>query len=78
MKVQVKISHVQERGYRAWCPALPGCKVWGQSRDEALEKIRLAVRGYLASLEVALPRQLQRLSITTSGLDDRFDVLSVA
>ncbi len=40
-----------EDGYIvAACPALPGCLSQGKSRDEALENIKDAIEGYLASL----------------------------
>jgi predicted RNase H-like HicB family nuclease len=47
--------------YHAWCLALPGCAVCGQSVGEARRKIHEAVRVYVANLEVALPRELGRL-----------------
>ena len=34
----------------ASCPTLPGCHSQGRTRDEALDNIREAIRGYLASL----------------------------
>ncbi len=40
-----------EDGYIvAECPSLPGCLSQGRTRDEALENIREAIEGYLASL----------------------------
>ncbi len=62
MKLVVKISREVGGAYRASCPALPGCVVWGQSREEAKTKINQAIEGYLASLNVALPRELARLA----------------
>jgi predicted RNase H-like HicB family nuclease len=61
MNLAIHIAKKAESAYRAWCPSLPGCMVYGQSREEARGKIRDAVRGYLASLEVSLPRELERL-----------------
>jgi hypothetical protein len=46
--------------YRAWCPALPGCAVYGGSWREAKVRIQQAIGGYLAHLSVALPRELAR------------------
>ena len=57
MKIAVKITHEQNGTYRASCPALPGCYVHGCSYEEAKEKIDQAVRGYLGSLNVALPKE---------------------
>ena len=34
----------------ASCPTLPGCHSQGRTRDEALNNIREAIRGYLASM----------------------------
>ena len=58
MKLVIRLSRVSEAAYVAWCPALPGCSVRANSRDEAHHRIRDAVTGYLASLDVALPREL--------------------
>lgn len=58
MKLVVKIARQNGRGYRAWCPALPGCAVSAESEQEARTRIRCAVNGYLMSLDVALPREL--------------------
>ena len=60
MKVVVHLSRQSDAYYRAWCPALPGCVVYGQSKQEAQEKIEAAIQGYLASLDIALPRELER------------------
>lgn len=61
MNLAIHIVKKAEAAYRAWCPSLPGCSVYGRSIQEARGKIHDAVRGYLASLEVALPRELGRL-----------------
>lgn len=58
MNLAIKLEHRIDGTYRACCPALPGCSVWGQSKEDAHVKIDLAVRGYLASLDVCLPREL--------------------
>ena len=62
MNLSVHIARRGGREYRAWCPSLPGCMVYGATVQEAKDRIRQAVRGYLSSLEVALPRELIRLS----------------
>ncbi len=60
MKLVVKMSRQANGMFRAWCPALPGCAVYGECKEEAQVRIRRAVEGYLASLDVALPRELGR------------------
>jgi predicted RNase H-like HicB family nuclease len=60
MESAVRIAGPCDGTYRAWCPALPGCTVYGSSRREAKARIRQAVSGYLEHLAVALPRELAR------------------
>ena len=60
MRLVVQISKVNNGCYRACCPALPGCAVVAQTQREAHEKITTAVEGYIASLDVTLPRELER------------------
>jgi|GEM_PF-1212412 len=60
MQLVVKIAPHEGFGYRAWCPALPGCYVFAQTHEEAKARIHEAVAGYLASLDVSLPRELDR------------------
>jgi predicted RNase H-like HicB family nuclease len=58
MKLAIKIKQQSDGNYRACCPSLPGCSVCGQTKEDARSQIDLAVRGYLASLDVCLPREL--------------------
>lgn len=62
MKLVVRMARQENGMYHAWCPALPGCRVLGDSIAEARSKIQLAVEGYLAHLQDVLPRELQRQS----------------
>ena len=64
MKIVVKMEKSCEGCFRAWCPALPGCRVVAESRGEAARRIDAAIRGYIASLNVALPRELQEIMQT--------------
>jgi predicted RNase H-like HicB family nuclease len=60
MKTAVRIAGLLNGAYRAWCPALPGCVVYGRSRREAKARIRQAVAGYVEHLDFSLPRELGR------------------
>ena len=45
------VFQMDEDGWEvASCPTLPGCHSQGRTREEALDNIREAIRGYLASL----------------------------
>lgn len=67
MELAVKI--IQRAGsYEAWCPALPGCRIRAESQKQAHKQIRLAVEGYIASMNVALPRELAAMmQMETTG-----------
>ena len=67
MTSAVRIAGLHDGTYRAWCPSLPGCAVLGRSRREAKSRIRQAVCGYLRHLEVALPRELARVTRLAFG-----------
>ena len=60
MKLAIRITQERNGTYRACCPSLPGCRVCGETREGAHAKINAAVQGYLASLDVCLPRELGR------------------
>jgi predicted RNase H-like HicB family nuclease len=60
MKLVIRIKQQLNGSYRASCPSLPGCCVFARTKEEAHSKIGLAVQGYLASLDVCLPRELNR------------------
>ncbi len=62
MKLVVRITQTASDSFRGCCPALPGCIVYGHSRNETRQRIYEAVGGYLASLDVALPRELSQLA----------------
>lgn len=44
--------HRTEEGYSVSCPALPGCWSQGETKIEALENVREAIREYLAVKDV--------------------------
>ncbi len=46
------IIYPGEDGYWvAECPSLPGCISQGETKEQAIENIREAIRGYVAALE---------------------------
>ena len=47
----VYLQKAEERGYIVSAPALPGCVTQGETRQEALEMIKDAIEGYIASLK---------------------------
>ena len=50
MKYKV-ILHCSEEGYAVSCPALPGCWSQGETEEEALANIQIAIKEYLNALE---------------------------
>ncbi len=65
---QVVIYRGEDGYWVTECPGLPGCVSQGASREEAIQNIREAIRGYLAVLE-------------TEGLpipEEHFDTLLIA
>lgn len=48
--MQYPITLVEsEEGFAVWCDDLPGCCSQGQTRAEALENIRIAIREWLSA-----------------------------
>ncbi len=60
MKIMVHIRRNAGGTYRTFCPMLPGCEVFASSREEATERMKFALKGYLANLEEILPRELSK------------------
>jgi len=50
MKYRVIIEQDEDGMFIVECPGLPGCISRGKTRSEALENIKDAIAGYLASL----------------------------
>jgi antitoxin HicB len=51
MKFRVHVEPDEDGVFVAECPNLPGCISQGSTRPEALQNIKDAIAGYLASLE---------------------------
>ena len=50
MKYRINIEQDEDGMFIATVPALPGCVSQGASREDAIENVRDAARGYLESL----------------------------
>jgi predicted RNase H-like HicB family nuclease len=50
MNYKVRI-HESEEGYSVSCPGLPGCWSQGETEEEALENIRIAIQEYLSAVD---------------------------
>jgi predicted RNase H-like HicB family nuclease len=48
MRYRVTLVESDE-GWAVWCDDLPGCCSQGESRDEAMENIRIAIGEYVAA-----------------------------
>jgi predicted RNase H-like HicB family nuclease len=51
MKYRILIEQDEDGVFIAECPSLPGCISQGKTRQEAVENIQDAIRGYLESLK---------------------------
>lgn len=49
MKYKVTLVESEE-GVAAWCDDLPGCASQGETKDEALANIRIAIQEYLEAI----------------------------
>lgn len=45
------VLHESEEGFSVSCPGLPGCWSQGETEEEALENIRVAIQEYLAAVD---------------------------
>lgn len=62
MHYRILIEQDENGVFVATCPSLPGCISQGDTRAEAVENIKDAIEGYLASLEKhgeAIPPSIQ-------------------
>lgn len=52
MQLRVVLSEEPDGRWSVWCPELPGCASYGDSRNEAISKIREAITLYLEPSEL--------------------------
>jgi predicted RNase H-like HicB family nuclease len=45
------LLHESEEGFSVSCPGLPGCWSQGETEEEALENIQIAIQEYLAAVD---------------------------
>jgi len=43
----VELEHEEDGRWSAWIEALPGCAVWGYSKEEAIEALKDASQAYI-------------------------------
>ena len=65
---QVVIYHGDDDYWVAECPSLPGCITQGKTKEEAIDNIKEALKGYVAALEE------DHISVP----EERFETLLVA
>ena len=60
MKLSIRIIQSPQGGFVASCPSLPGCRCFGDTRQQAQERLNEAIRGYIAAVGNFVPEQLDR------------------
>ena len=55
MQFIASVTTTSGGAYEAQCPSLPGCRVRGQTQQEAMQKLHEAVCGYLAAMNNFVP-----------------------
>ena len=60
MKYHVTLIEEEEGGWSVICDTLPGCCSQGETREEAIENIRIAIREYLEVVEEDLREDLRK------------------
>jgi len=64
MNYKVRI-HESDEGYSVSCPGLPGCWSQGETEEEALENIRIAIEEYLSAVdELVKDAEVREVEVT--------------
>ena len=64
MNYKVRI-HESEEGYSVSCPGLPGCWSQGETEEEALANIRIAIEEYLSAVaELVKDADVREVEVT--------------
>ncbi len=57
--------HRSDEGYSVSCPGLPGCWSQGETEEEAVENISVAIREYLEAVSATLPKnELREIEVS--------------
>jgi predicted RNase H-like HicB family nuclease len=59
MRLPIRIRNDARGQFVASCEALPGCSARAESYEQAVDRLEQAIHGYLASLNVATPKDLK-------------------
>ena len=59
MKLIVHVDRNEQGSYVAVCPTLPGCRSSGKTRQDAIERLDDAVRGYIAAVSNFVPERFE-------------------
>ncbi|HEX9654791.1 MAG TPA: type II toxin-antitoxin system HicB family antitoxin [bacterium] len=54
MKYEIILEKEDDGRFSVHVPALPGCHSWGNSKEEAIHKIKEAIEGYLEVLNLRI------------------------
>ena len=65
MKLTIRIVRTEQGGFLAICPSLPGCKTYGQTREQAQQRLDEAIRGYIAAMSNFVPDNLEHQVVET-------------
>ncbi|MBD3343727.1 MAG: type II toxin-antitoxin system HicB family antitoxin [Chitinivibrionales bacterium] len=57
MRLEIVLEPQEEGGYTVTVPALPGCVSEGESKKEALENSKDAIKGYLKCYHEKIKRE---------------------
>ena len=60
MRLCVRISQNERGHFVAVCPSLPGCVTFGDTQEQAEERLEEAIRGYIAAINNFVPERLDR------------------
>ncbi len=71
MRLIVNLMQESSEKWRAWVPELPGCAARGQSPGDVRKRIDQAIRGYLASLDLPDPDDIEEDVVQVSSEPDR-------